>query len=235
MGASSWVVAMDEFFVGYLPLPPRVRRFILRVIASLLALTACVAVTLVLAQAPFAPSRFDFQKYGEYQGVLTKLPYPALSGGWLLVAPGKHGAVNLPAGYVKLQGQRIENGEDRMLEILPGSVQLAPGSPPAEPEHDFGAVRFRGEIVDSKCYFGVMNPGRGKVHRDCAARCIAGGIPPSLLVRDASGVAQTMLLATADRRPIGAAILPHVAEPVTVQGRLLRTNRHLLLLVSSLE
>ena len=31
---------------------------------------------------------------------------------------------------------------------------------------DFGEVTLAGEIVDSKCYLGVMNPGNGKVHRD---------------------------------------------------------------------
>jgi hypothetical protein len=226
---------MDEFFVGYLPVPPGIRRLVRSVIAGLLVLAAVIAVVLVLAQSPFANSSFDFQKYGEYQGALTALPYPALSGGWLLVAPGKHGAADLRTGFVKLQGQRIVNGEDRMLEILPGSVQPAAGSSSTDSERDFGIVEFRGEIVDSKCYFGVMNPGQGKVHRDCAARCIAGGIPPSLLVRDANGRARTVLLATADRRPMGAELLPHVAEPVTVQGRLLRANGHLLLLVSHLE
>jgi hypothetical protein len=29
-------------------------------------------------------------------------------------------------------------------------------------------MTLTGEIVDSKCYLGVMNPGQGKVHRDCA-------------------------------------------------------------------
>jgi hypothetical protein len=226
---------MDEFFVGYLPLPPGIRTLIKRTVAALIVLVATVAIVLVLAQSPFAPAKFEYHEFHNYQGTLTALPYPALTGGWLLVAPGKHGAVGLPTGHVTLQGERIQNGKDRMLEIRPGSVQATAGSVLTEPERDFGLVKFQGEIVDSKCYLGVMNPGRGKVHRDCAARCIAGGIPPALLVRDAKGNARTVLLATADRRPIGKELLRYVSEPVTAKGRLLQTNGHLLLLLAQLD
>jgi hypothetical protein len=45
---------------------------------------------------------------------------------------------------------------------------------------------LRGEIVDTKCYLGVMTPGEDKVHRGCAVRCISRGVPPAFLVRDAS-------------------------------------------------
>jgi hypothetical protein len=72
-----------------------------------------------------------------------------------------------------------------------------------------------GEIVDSKCYFGVMNPGAGKVHRDCAVRCISGVIPPAFLVQDSSGNTITLLLANWKRE-----LLEHIAEPVTIRGRL---------------
>ena len=43
---------------------------------------------------------------------------------------------------------------------------------------DLDTFTLIGEIVDSKRYLGVMNPGNGKVHRDCAVRCLSGGIPP---------------------------------------------------------
>ena len=35
-----------------------------------------------------------------------------------------------------------------------------------------GPVELTGEIADSKCWLGVMNPGEGTVHRDCARRCL---------------------------------------------------------------
>jgi hypothetical protein len=79
-------------------------------------------------------------------------------------------------------------------------------------------VTLAGEIVDSKCYLGVMNPGNGKVHRDCAARCISGGIPAAFVVKDAAGVSKTLVLSNAGR------LLEFVAEPVEISGRLFRSN-----------
>ena len=85
-------------------------------------------------------------------------------------------------------------------------------------------MSLTGEIVDSKCYFGVMNPGNGKVHRDCAVRCISGGIPPAFLVRDVSGRIEALLLANWKRE-----LLDHIAEPVTIRGRLVRSSGRLTL------
>ena len=57
--------------------------------------------------------------------------------------------------------------------------------------------------MDSKCFFGVMNPGEGTVHRDCARVCLRGGIPPMLLVRGAAAEEALMLLVDATGAPIG--------------------------------
>jgi len=42
----------------------------------------------------------------------------------------------------------------------------------------------------------------GKVHRACAVRCLSGGVPPGLLVRDESGNAVTYLLVGEDGRAL---------------------------------
>ena len=78
-----------------------------------------------------------------------------------------------------------------------------------------------------------MNPGSGKVHRDCAARCISGGIPPALLVRDAQGRGNTILLTNADGGAPHRDILNFVAEPVTVAGELVRHGAVLVLKMDS--
>jgi hypothetical protein len=78
-------------------------------------------------------------------------------------------------------------------------------------------VTIRGEIVDSKCHTGVMNPGSGKVHRDCAVRCISGGVPPVLVENDAPNRLFLLTDAKADRLPT-ATFLDRVAEPVAVTG-----------------
>jgi hypothetical protein len=142
-----------------------------------------------------------------------------------LVAPGKHGADNLVAGFdgkeVRLQGQLIYRESVTMIEIEPGSI--APlNSPSAQqaPTVDLGEVTVTGEIVDGKCYLGVMNPGNGKVHRDCAARCISGGIPPIFVTSDGE---EQFLLVASDGNAIAAdALREFVAEPITITGEALR-------------
>ncbi len=68
---------------------------------------------------------------------------------------------------------------------------------------DLGAVTLTGEIVDTKCHLGVMNPGEGKVHRDCAVRCISGGAPP-VSGADQEGDTRLLLLTGADGRRCAA-------------------------------
>lgn len=88
----------------------------------------------------------------------------------------------------------------------------------AIPEESPGdLVEVSGEIVDSKCHLGAMNPGDGLTHRECATRCLRGGIPP--LLATATG---EVLLLTADGGPAGPAVLGHLGVPVRVRGRMAR-------------
>jgi hypothetical protein len=222
----------SEFYVGYLPVPPGLKKVIRRVAIALAFLVAGVAALLVAGQRPFAPAAFEFQQYRDFQGTLVAEPYPALhipgqGLPWLLVGPGKHGVGDLrdlDGREVRLRGERILRGDDHMIELLPGS--LRPGGTGNTPARivELGPVQLTGEIVDSKCYFGVMNPGNGKVHRDCAGRCISGGVPPAFLVRDAGGRTVTLLLANLKRE-----LLDHIAEPITIRGRLVRSSGRLIL------
>ena len=224
---------MSDFYVGYLPkAPERLGRFICRIVLALVGLAIVAAVVLVFGQRPFADSRFDYLQYRDYQGVIVDSPYPVLmttQGPLLLAGPGKHGAADLVRGLnlqsVQLRGSLIQRGPDRMLEIVPGSIRPSNQTEPSPRSTDVGEVTLSGEIVDSKCYFGVMNPGSGKVHRDCAVRCISGGIPPVFIARDSEGVIQSLVLSGVQPRQV----LEFVAEPVTIRGRLLRSSGLLIL------
>jgi hypothetical protein len=68
-----------------------------------------------------------------------------------------------------------------------------------------------------------MNPGRTKVHRDCAARCIRGGIPPMLVTADGS------YLLT------GAEVADFVGETVSVEGQAARAGDTLVLRVKKIS
>jgi hypothetical protein len=229
---------MNDFYVGYLPKAPRnLARSVLRTVLVLNGVAIMVALLLVLGQQPFVESTFEYLQDRDYSGLIVESPYPVLltgQGSFLLVAPGKHGATELAKGFtlqnVELKGSLIRNGEDRMLELVPGSIRTA-GAPvrSVEPAATLGAATLTGEIVDSKCYFGVMNPGRGKVYRGCAARCISGGIPPVFLVRDSSGNLRTLLLTGMNGRPLDREVLDFVAEPIRISGQLLRSGDTMLL------
>ena len=147
------------------------------------------------------------------------------TGPYLLVGAGKHGArlTGLDEGQrIALEGELIEHGADRALQIQPDTVRALRRSDSVPQIEDLGERTLRGEIVDSKCYLGVMNPGSGKVHRDCAARCISGGVPPGFLVRDSAGASRTLLLSGADGRALNKEVLSYVGEPLVIIGQLAR-------------
>lgn len=100
--------------------------------------------------------------------------------------------------------------------------------PPSRPEL-LGAVTLRGEIVDAKCHLGVMIPGTGTVHRACAVRCLSGGIPPMLSVTDSAGARANVWLTGPGGAPVTASLLPLVAEPVEMSGRLMAFDDQLVL------
>jgi hypothetical protein len=105
----------------------------------------------------------------------------------------------------------------------PGALTgTAAGSEAAHRLELVDEVTLSGEIVDSKCYLGVMKPGRDKPHRACASLCIRGGVPPILVVEDARGDRDHYFLIDADGEPIGGELLDLVAEPVRVSGRVYR-------------
>jgi hypothetical protein len=88
------------------------------------------------------------------------------------------------------------------------------------PETRSERVVLRGEIVDSKCFLGVMVPGAGNTHRDCASLCLRGGIPPALFVREADGSSSLVLLA--GRAGLGDRAAAVAGEPVQVSGTIER-------------
>ncbi len=205
-----------------------------RVSITLLMLAAAVAAVLVVAQHPFAPSAFEFQQYRQYSGVLETWPYPVFienGRSYLLAAAGKHGfdAGEFAGRRVSFHGALIHRPEGYMLEVLTGSMKSRGTAPPLAAPVSLGEVTLTGEVVDTKCFLGVMNPGSGKVHRACAARCISGGLPPALLARDATGETRLVVLTGRDNRKLNRELLPFAGEHVTARGELLRAATGLVL------
>jgi hypothetical protein len=118
-----------------------------------------------------------------------------------------------------------------MIEVVAGSLQPV-GADAARDETEevvLGPHTLAGEIVDSKCYLGVMNPGQAKPHRECAVRCISGGVPPLFVATDSTGRALQLWLVSASGEPVNRQVLDLVAEPIEIAGEVRRANDRLYL------
>lgn len=230
----------EEFYVGYEPqAPPGLVRHRRRTVLALLLAAPVVAALAAGFQGPFADAVFEYGQPRSFEGRLIEGPYPALEverpaehagETHLLVARGKRGAAALVAGLdghaVALEGQLIYRGDAKMIEIGAGGVlDRGPAGERRPGGRSLGEQRLAGEIVDGKCYLGVMKPGAGKPHRACAARCISGGAPAMLRAEDRGGETALYLLVGRDGRPLGPELLPWVAEPVAVAGEVVRSGR----------
>ena len=227
----------DEFYIGYEPeWPSRTRTIVVRAVCAAAAVAVLVAAGFVWQQRPLARSRFEFGHTRTFDGYLARHPAPALwipgRGPHWLVAPGKFGAAAMPGmlddGWVTVSGSLIEREHWRMIEVPPGGIRRTHSDADAPlPADARGArVTLTGEIVDSKCYLGVMNPGERTVHRDCAVRCLSGGIPAMFAYRDSAGTHLALLLGGDEslRRD-------YVGRPVTLSGNLSGSEEALVLTV----
>ena len=150
-----------------------------------------------------------------------------------LVAEGKHGVgeniLSLDGQRVKLKGKRIYRDDLQMIEVATDSVEKSAQTVQTinEKAESLGVQTLRGEIVDSKCYLGVMNPGQSKPHRDCAVACLRGGIPPLFIVKDEKGNVSELWLLSDKGEPVNKEILDFVAEPIEISGEVSRTGDQL--------
>ena len=236
-----------DFYVGYQRRAPAgLGRFLRRTTAALVLLAAAVAAVLAALQSDFDPGVFEFGVVRDFAGVIRERPHPLLlvdrpgrngerSSRFYLVAAGKHGADELVAGLdgrrARLRGSLIHRQGQTMVEVVAGSVQAIDetAARPSGGTADLGVQTLRGEIVDSKCYLGVMKPGRGKPHRACATLCIRGGIPPVLRVVAPGGEHRHLLLTDSAGGAVNDRVLDLIAEPVEVTGRVRRDGDLLIL------
>jgi hypothetical protein len=113
-------------------------------------------------------------------------------------------------------------------------AEVPGGAQPIPPEPAAGrAVTVAGEIVDSKCFLGVMNPGERAVHRDCAARCLSGGVTPMVVFRTESGETAIAVLVSGDGRPVADLVRDRIGRPVELAGTLFELGDTLVLRIES--
>ena len=203
-----------------------------------------MVVVLWIGQKPFAKSVFEFGTVKDFEGTIQARPVPFLlvekpekNNGlptferFPLVAEGKHGfdGKSFDGQRVRLKGTLIYRDDLQMIEVAGGSVEKSSQNlnPVEEKAESLGNFTLKGEIVDSKCYLGVMNPGQSKPHRDCAVACLRGGIPPLFIVKDTAGKISELWLLSATGESINNEILDFVAEPIEISGEVTRTGDQL--------
>lgn len=234
----------DEFYVGYLPTPPAEGRWLRRLTVMLLVLAAPAGALIASLHTPPTGGVFEYGHERTVRGELEWRPTPALrvrDGGVIrripLVALGKHGMTgfdSLDGRAVTMQVTRIHRDHDEMYEVAGRPSLDSSAAPlPAAVLEALGAVTLTGEVVDGKCDLGVMVPGDGTLHRACAVRCLSGGVPPMLLVRDRTGAEARVALAGREAPLPGDLVAQWAGAEVEIHGTLVRRDDAPLLLIGA--
>jgi hypothetical protein len=153
-----------------------------------------------------------------------------------LIGFGKHGAdgviadiekqknISLEAEEVTFKGTLLYNDGKVLMQIdandkpLVNVADAKINTVDLQKAKQLGTIDIKGEIVDPKCFFGVMKPGEGKPHKDCAVRCILGGIPPVLKVANENGDQNYYLIVGANGEKMNEAVQDYVASPVIIHA-----------------
>ncbi len=240
----------EPFYVGYLPAPRiHVRAAVLALIA---AATAFVTLAFLAASMRRDPGSgvWDDGKPTVLRGVITTDPFPLLhltepcgtlpSGAALcIVEMGKHGArdrcKDANGRNATVSGFLIQRSGRTMVELEPGPAGFQVGEVARTPPREVPGeeVVISGEIVDSKCWSGAMKPGDGRVHRECAIRCVTDGIPPMLVGFGQDRPERYTLVARESGVGLDRSQTAQIGLPVTVRGRLNRIGTCQILRIAS--
>ncbi len=238
-------MSKNDFYIGWQEeMPESTGKFLRNTLISTFLVIIVITIYLVFFQKPFNDHAFEFGTTTSLTGIYIEEPFPMLqitkdkpeqvSSSVLLVGFGKFGArgimeeiesregdMNLKE--VTLNGTLIYGDGLTLLELTNQSESFEESTgnfrQPIERRESTYQIELTGEILDSKCYFGVMKPGEGKIHKSCAIRCISGGIPPVLRVwREASQDYDYHLITGLNGEEINADILQFVGEKITISG-----------------
>lgn len=243
----------SEFYIGWMAKAPKlIAKHVKIVLLILFPVALIIGYLLATHQKKFSTANFEFGKMTELTGIYYNKPVPLLKVydknrepiTIPLVGYGKHGAetaimevekekkVSLNGKELTLKGTLIYGDGKTILQIDKNNkpvVNIVSGSTYSVIEKDLGTHTIRGEIIDPKCYFGVMKPGEGKVHRDCAIRCILGGIPPVLHVQNEKGESNYYLIVGPNGEKMNEAVQDVVAEPVSIEAKIVQQDDWIIL------
>lgn len=224
----------EEFYIGYRPhAPAGLARFTRTAAVAAIGLALAGGIAFAVALPYFGKGEFEYGVTREFKGTLRCTTAPVLAtpeADYLLVGGGKRGVAPEICGAsgneVTLRGTLIRRDGRQLLEVAETPPTGTPGAREAEGVA-LGRFTLTGEIVDSKCYFGVMNPGEGRVHRACAVQCLRGGVPAVFVARDRTGATTHLLMTGPAGEAINEALLRWTGEVVEASGEVVREGRWL--------
>lgn len=248
------------FYIGWQDeLSPQHKSLLKRFLIPLFILIPILVIMVAFGQRLFNNHQFEFGNIKEFTGIYHATPYPILtisegelpkgfSKSALLVGYGKFGAKGTMEMIAAQNGQTFDNkkitikgsliyGDGKtLIELTEQDNSLVKihdeRQPPFKTSPSPQNTDLTGEIVDPKCYFGIMKPGTGTIHKSCAIRCISGGIPPVFRVLVGRNY-QYYLVADKNEKEINKSILPIVGESIRLNGDVRTENGWKVLYVDS--
>lgn len=233
----------EEFYIGWQEEAPksfgnaRKKYFLISIMLMVL-----FSVVYLFLEKPFVQSYFDYGNLTDVSGQIVEYPVFGIKtekDGKLITIPlvgfGKFDALPVLEALkertdgksfaeleVTLRGTAIYNNDKIWMELTQGDESIVSIIDKANYTQrkviNLGEETISGEIVDPKCFFGVMNPAYNKIHRSCAIRCISGGIPPVLAVKDSEGFSDYYFVTDENGKPLNQYILQYIGIPVALSG-----------------
>ncbi len=234
-------MSKDDFYIGWQDKElPSYRKAFLRFFVATLVILLLFVGFFTKWERGFIDSYFEYGQLTELKGVLVTEPVAGLvtevdgvRKTVPLVGFGKFGALPVLENFqsriegdissysVVVRGTQFSYQDKLWMELTEGDASIVSferTSPIVRETATIGMMDFAGEIVDPKCFFGVMNPSTKAVHRSCAIRCISGGVPPVLGIRRDGEFVDYYFLTDTDLRPLNQEVLPYVGLPVALSG-----------------
>lgn len=230
----------SPFFVGYLPAPGALRRFLIAICVVFIAGFSALGLTLGVAQDDPGPGAFRFD-YGRQTvtGVIELTPYPLvrvtkgndrIKPGTTLMLSGQgkssvdKRAIPLDGKLAKVSGVILQRGDLNMLQLRGGArgISEVEGVSPPQQIEPLGRWKLAGEICDGKCLAGAMRPGRGLAHKACANLCLLGGVPPVFVSTQAVDGSEFLLITGPDGNALPKSAYDNVGQFISVDGEVER-------------
>ena len=227
----------NDFYIGWSDdNPDHLGRFKRLFLWIALLVVVALAWLIIKTEEPFVDSEY-YGALREFEGQLVDYPVLGLRtmvDGELKTVPligfGKFSAYGAFADYdleeltnstVALRGVTVAYQGRMWMEMTEGAeavLEVKAGMAMPRRIRKEGAATIEGEIIDPKCFFGVMKPAYKKIHRSCAIRCLSGGIPPVLAVREGGKFTDYYFILDQEGNPITENVMAYAGLPISLSG-----------------